>query len=135
MNGKIRIFFNMLLIRFIWLCRSFSAVDFFYDQANCSKDSFVVKKIFGRIHEQDIHAVLVVEHVLLLSPGFAYPSLTEIALDGSLEDLLWYRNKNPGLLTSCVFSDKIAHARYISMSSLGKQLFNKRLAAESFCLF
>ena len=125
----------MLLIRFIWFCGSFSAVDFFYDQANCSKDSFVVKKIFGRIHEQDIHAVLVVEHVLLLSPGFAYPSFAEIALDRSLEDLLRYGYKNPGMLASRVLSHEVAHTRNISMFALGKQLADERLAAEPFFLF
>ncbi len=73
--------------------------------------------------------------MLLLSPSLSDASFAEVALYGSLENLLWYGYKNPGMLASSVLSDKIAHARYISMLSLGKKNFDECLAAESFFFF
>ena len=70
--------------------------------------------------------------MLLLSPSLAYTSFAKVALDGSFEDFLRDGYKNPGMLTSGVLSDQIAHARYTSMFTLGKKSFDKRLAAESF---
>ena len=72
--------------------------------------------------------------MLLPSPCFADASLAEISFHCSLEGLLRDRYKNPGMLTPGVLSDKIAHARYISMASLGKQLVYEALTAESFFL-
>ena len=71
----------------------------------------------------------------MLSPCLSDASLAEIALDSSLEYLLGYGYKNPGMLTARVLSHEVAHARNISMSALGKQLADERLAAEPFFLF
>ena len=73
--------------------------------------------------------------MLLLSECLSDASFAEVALDGSLEDLLRYGYKNPGMLTARVLSHEVAHTRNISMSALGKQLADERLAAEPFFLF
>ena len=70
--------------------------------------------------------------MLLLSECLSDASFAEVALDGSLEDLLRYGYKNPGMLASCVLSHEVAHARNISVFTLRKKLADERLAAESF---
>ena len=72
--------------------------------------------------------------MLLLPPCFSDASFAEIALDGSLEGLLRYGYKNPGMLASRVLSHEVAHARNISVFTLSKKLADERLAAESFSL-
>jgi hypothetical protein len=72
--------------------------------------------------------------MFLLSPGFTDTALAEVALYSSLEVFLRNGYKNPGMVTSCVLSDEIAHARNISVTPLGKQILNKFLAAEPFFL-
>lgn len=73
--------------------------------------------------------------MFLLSPGFTDTALAEVALYSSLEAFLRNGYKNPGMVTSGVLSDEIAHARNISVTPLGKQFLNERLAAESFFFF
>ena len=72
--------------------------------------------------------------MLLLSPGLPDASLAKVALDCSLEDLLRYGYKNPGMLASRVLSHDVAHARNIPVFALGKQTLDECLAAEPFVL-
>ena len=73
--------------------------------------------------------------MLLLSPCLSDATFAKVALDRSLETFFGNRNKNPGMVTSSVLADKVAHARNISVTTLGKQFLYKGLAAESFFLF
>lgn len=101
----------------------------------CCIDLIICENLLRRVHEQDVYAVLAGEEVLLLSPALSYPAFAEVSLYGSLENLLGYRYKNPGMSASGVLSNKVAHTRYTSMFTLGKKCFYKRLAAESFFFF
>lgn len=122
-----------MLINFcirIWL--GLCAVNLFYYLADGGEDGLVIKYLLGRIHEQDIYSVLTCEHVLLLSPCLSDTSFAEVALDCSLEYLLGYGYENPGMLTPGIFAYQVSHARNCSVTTFGKQLADKCLAAESF---
>lgn len=130
MNIFLIIWLIFCICLWLWLY----AVELFDNLTDSSVDGLVVKDLLRRIHEEDVHSVLACEHVLLLSPCFSDASLAEIALDRSLEDLLRYGYKNPGMLASRVLSHEVAHTRNITVSALCKQLSYERLAAESFAL-
>lgn len=70
--------------------------------------------------------------MLLLSPCLPDATFAKVAFDRPLEAFFGDRNKNPGMVTSSVLADKVAHARNISVTTLGKQFLYKILAAESF---
>lgn len=73
--------------------------------------------------------------MLLLSPCLPDATFAKVAFDRPLEAFFGDRNKNPGMVTSGVLADKVAHARNISVATLGKQFLNEGLAAESFFFF
>lgn len=73
--------------------------------------------------------------MLLLSPRLSDATFAKVAFDRPFETFFRNRNKNPGMVTSSVLADEVAHARNISVTTLGKQFLNKGLAAESFFFF
>ena len=103
---------------------------FLNDQAYGSEDLLITENLFGWIYEQNVSRCG--KLVLLSAPCFANATFAQIALDSSLEAFLWYGYKNPGMVASGIFAYQIAHARNISVPTLGKQFLNKGLAAESF---
>lgn len=72
--------------------------------------------------------------MFLFTPGFAYAPLAEVSLYRPLEVFFRYGYKNPGMATSGILADKITHARYVSVTTRGKQFLNEGLAAEPFFL-
>ena len=54
--------------------------------------------------------------------------------NSSLEYLLRYRNKKPGMVETCVFHEQVTHAGHTTMTTLGKKLRDGCLATESFFL-
>ena len=70
--------------------------------------------------------------VFLLSPALADPTLEQIALYRSLEQLFRNRNHDPVEVLSVPGSEYVAQMTGISMPSLGKKAVNAFLAAKSF---
>jgi hypothetical protein len=133
MKGKIAAFFRIFGNLLIGLCHRSGLVDSLYHMSDSCVDLFISHDFLGRIHEQDIDRCR--QFMLLLAPRFADKAFAQISLHRSLETFLRNGYKNPGMVTSCVLSDEIAHARNISVTPLGKQFLNERLAAESFFFF
>ena len=92
----------------------------------------VCLNFLGRVDEKYIHSVLHRNIVLLLSPTFSYAALEKIALHGSLEHLLGYRNHDSiGVRTSAGGIDEPQPGN-IPVLALGKKLADGSLSAEPF---
>ena len=108
----------------------YSSFDLLDDLSHSCVDLLVAHDIFGRVHEQDVDRCG--QFMLLPAPCLADTSLAQISLYSSFEAFFRYGYKNPGMVASGVLADKVAHARYISVTTLGKQFLDKVLAAEPF---
>ena len=108
----------------------YSSFDLLDDLSYGSVDLLVTHDLFGGVHEQNVDRCG--QFMLLPAPCLADTSLAQISLYSSFEAFFRYGYKNPGMIASGVLADKVAHARYISVTTLGKQFLDKVLAAEPF---